>query len=102
MAGALEVVAEFRRAAVLPDNRVAVRFTVAAIPENGRLALVRHADGRDVFGLQLCFRQDGAGDFELAGPDFTWIVFDPARLGKNLLKLLLRDATNRAAVIEKN
>ena len=52
VAGALrfQPLAEVSGAAILPDDGVVNGFAGLAIPDHGRLALVRDADGRDVFG----------------------------------------------------
>ena len=48
-----EPLAEVRRPAVLPDDGVVNRFAGLAIPDDGRFALVRDADGGDVLGAHL-------------------------------------------------
>ncbi len=39
---------------------------------------------------------------ELAAPDIQWIMFDPARLGKQLAKFALRHADDAPAGIEND
>ena len=50
-----QLIARFRGAAILPDNRIADRFAGGAIPNNGCLALIGDSNGRDVAGGEVCF-----------------------------------------------
>ena len=52
MALLLELIAELRRAPVLPDDGVVDRTAGAALPDDGGLALVGDADGRHVRGRE--------------------------------------------------
>jgi hypothetical protein len=82
----------------LPDDRVVDRTTTRPVPDDRRLALVRHSDGRDVASAHLV--QPGADDLLRALPDLERVVLDPARLRVNLLVLLLIDRDHLAAVVE--
>ena len=54
-------VAGLRRPPALPDNRVMDRLARLSIPQDGRFALIRNPDRRDVFRLRirLLHRLDG-------------------------------------------
>ena len=97
-----EAVAEVRRAPVLPDDGVVDRLAGLAIPDDGRLALVGDADGRDVARPQVRAAEDLDGHGDLRRPDLLRIVLDPAGLRKDLLELALRDAGDGAVVIEED
>ena len=70
--------AVFRRAPVLPDDRAVDRPAGRALPHDGRLALVRDSDGRDVLraepgrGDRLACRRDRIA------PDVLGVVFNPS------------------------
>nr|WP_237705443.1 hypothetical protein [Chthoniobacter flavus] len=98
--GRLEAIAELRRAAILPDDRVVDRLARLAIPNHGRLALIRNSYPRDVRRRQPRLRQRRLRRLELRLPDLIRIVLDPAGLWENLLELLLRNRPYRAVVVE--
>src|SRR5262249_10538148 len=76
----LQFVAHRRRAAALPHDRVMNRLAARAIPDHGRLALVRNPDGCDVIGLDVGFRQGFARAIQLRVPNVFGVVFDQSRL----------------------
>ena len=65
----LEPIAFACRHAALPDDRVGHRPARVALPENRRLALVRHADGRDVGRRGSRLVQRFAGHHQLRRPN---------------------------------
>jgi hypothetical protein len=95
-----EPLAEVRRPAVLPDDGVVNRFAGLAIPDDGRFALIRDADGRDVLRAHLGPPQGFDGDADLRRPDFLRVVLDPPGRRKHLCEFLLGDRANRAVTIE--
>ena len=94
------LVAIFGRAAVLPDDGVVDRLTGGAVPHQRRLALVGHADGRDVGRIQprfgQCFGQHG----HLRGPDLLAVVLHPARFGEVLVERTLGHRHHLATLVE--
>jgi len=79
--------ADFVRAGVLPDDGVVVRLARVLVPDDGRLALVRHADSRDLPGLDACLIQPTPDHVLGAPPDLHRIVLNPTRLRVDLLVL---------------
>ena len=65
MALRFELVAKGGGAAVLPDNCVVDRLAGGAIPDDCGFALVGDADGGDVPGLCVGFRQGFQGNGDL-------------------------------------
>ena len=102
VAGALEIVAEPGRPAVLPDDGVMDGLAGPAVPDDRRLALIGDADGGDVSGPQSGAGQRRPGDFELAGPNLQRVMLDPAGLGKVLGKLLLGAGADCPRVIKQD
>lgn len=98
----LELIAHSCRATVLPDDRVADRLSGLAIPDEGRLALVRDANARDLDRLRAGQPNRLAGHGKLGGPDRLGIMLNPPRLGKQLRELLLRDGDNRSGSIKQD
>ena len=82
----LEFLANVRGTAALPDDGVIHGLTRLLLPEEGRLALVRDADGLDLVGLDLGRRDSPLGRRELGRPYLLRIVLDPAGLGKYLVE----------------
>ena len=79
-----EPVAEFRGAAILPDDRVADRLPGIAVPDDvvsRWLVMPIAAMSR---GAQLRAAERFDRDRDLRGPDLLRIVFDPAGLRKDL------------------
>ena len=59
------------------------------VPNDGSLALVRDADGGNIFVADGCTANRVRRDTNLAGPYFVRIVFDPSRLREKLSKFFL-------------
>src|SRR4029077_13158732 len=97
---ALQTLTEFSSAAVLPDDRVVNGFARFTVPDHRRLALVRNPEPGDVARLKTGAPERFNRDADLRRPDFLRIVFHPSRLRENLAELFLRDAANRAVVVE--
>ena len=87
---------------VLPDDGRRQRLAGGAVPEHGGFALVGDADGSDTICSHTVFAQHGAGDGELALPDFLGVMLDPAGLRIRLRELLLGNATGLAAAVKKD
>ena len=100
VAVALQSLAEVRRAAVLPDDRVVDGLAGLAIPHDRRLPLVGDADGRDVARPELRAAERLGRHGDLRRPDLAGVVLNPARPGEDLLELLLADGEDGAVVIE--
>ncbi|GAA4945772.1 hypothetical protein GCM10023238_10130 [Streptomyces heliomycini] len=97
---AAELAAEGVGAGVLPDDGVVDRLTGVPVPQHGGLALVGDADGLDVVAGDAGLL-DGSGDDLLdVGPDLGGVVLDPARLGEDLLVLLLVDGDDAPVAVE--
>jgi hypothetical protein len=73
-----------------------------SIPDNSGFALVGDADGGNVGGFGVGFRQSFAGAIQLRIPDVFGVVFDPTGLRKDLRKFLLGYANDAAGVVEQN
>ena len=82
-------------AAVLPDDRVVHRLSRAAVPEEGRLPLVRDADR----GRVLDHRLRSGGEHAL--PDLFRVVLDPPGLRVVLLELRVPAAVNRELLVDE-
>jgi hypothetical protein len=63
------------------------RLARLAIPEDGRLALIRDADGRDVRAGDVRFRERTSDSGTDARPDLVRVVLDPTRLREVLGEL---------------
>ena len=70
------------------------------VPDDGRLALVGDADGRDVGGREACPVRAPRARRELRRPDRFGIVLDLARCGKDLRELPLRDRHHPSVAAE--
>jgi hypothetical protein len=100
-AGRAQGLADRARLARLPDDRGMDRERRLAVPDDGRLALVRDAEGGDVAARQPGAGEGAAGGAELGVPDLLGIVLDPAGLGKRLLELELLDAADPERAVEE-
>ncbi len=87
-------------ARVLPDDGVIDRLAGFAIPHHGRLALIRHADGGNIFRGDVAFDERASNDLLRARPDLNRVVLDPAGLGVNLIVLFLVKADDATAVVK--
>ena len=98
----LQGIAILRRPAALPDDGAVHRLAGIFIPDNGRLPLVRDADGRDIF----CRRPDPAHGLhshaQHTGPDLVCVMLHPARLRKILAEFPLGRAAHLPLFIEQN
>src|SRR5262249_2106761 len=89
--------AALRRAPVLPDDRVRDRAAGRALPENGRLALVRD---------RYAFRRAARGAERLLGrrkhalPDLLGVVLDPAGAWEVLRQLGVATPTDGELVVD--
>src|SRR5690606_34748475 len=95
-----ELVAEFLRARVLPDDGVGVGAAGVLVPDDGGLALVGDADGSDVAGAGVGGAQDVGDDGLGVAPDLHGVVLDPAGLREELGVLALRGDDGPGAVEE--
>ena len=98
----LELRTHVRRAPVLPDDRVVDRLAALAVPDYGRLALIRDAERRHVRGGRPRRVQRLGEHGLLRGPDAARIVLDPARLREDLLELPLRGGPHAPVAIEED
>jgi hypothetical protein len=76
------------------------RLARLAIPQHGRLALIRDPDPRDVGRGQPGLPERFLCGLQLRRPNLGRVVLHPAGVGKDLPKLLLRRRDHVAAVIE--
>jgi hypothetical protein len=76
------------------------RLARRAVPDHGGFPLIRDAHGGDVGRSQSGLAERFGRGVQLGGPDLRRIVFHPARLGKNLAELLLRQRHHAPAVVE--
>ena len=97
---AAELLAERVGAGVLPDEGVVDGLTGVLVPEQGGLALVGDADRLDVGGGDTRLDDRPGDDLLDVLPDLIRVVFDPARLGEDLLVLLLVDGDDPAVLVE--
>src|SRR5262249_59246177 len=74
-----QLVAARRRAPVLPDDGAPERLARPAVPEERGLALVRHADRRQLAGLDTAGPDRSGGGLEDAAPHVVGGVLRPAR-----------------------
>ena len=91
---------EVRDARVLPDERVVQRPPRAAIPEHGRLALIRDPDRREIGRVQALARERAADHLLRVAPDLDRVVLDPAGARIDLCVLLLCARDDRAGGVE--
>jgi len=98
----LQLLTEFRRPPVLPDDRVVNWFPGIAVPHDGGLTLVRDPHCRDVTSLQLGALDRFNRDANLRCPKFLGVVFNPARVREDLREFLLCHRADGAVMIEDN
>jgi hypothetical protein len=76
-------------------------MTSSAIPYNGCFSLIRDADRRDLFGLNLGFCQHCGDGARLRAPDLIRIMFYPSGLRIILFEFLLGDADDLTPLIDQ-
>src|SRR4029453_11357299 len=81
-------------------DRVVDRVAGLAIPDDRRFPLIGDADRGNIPRAKVAAAEGFGRDRNLRCPDFAGVVLDPARLRKDLLKLLLADRDNGPVVIE--
>ena len=91
----LELRADVRRAAILPDDGAMYRTAGGAIPHHRGLALIGDADGGDVRRRDVGLLHRLAAGRERGLPDIVGLVFDPARRREVLREFLLGDRGDR-------
>ena len=79
---------------ILPDDRIMNRLPGPTIPQHGRFTLICDPDSSDIGRGNFCLPERSFGNGQLSRPDLLRIVFDPARLRKELSKLLLSNGQN--------
>src|SRR5690606_8650723 len=96
----LELIADRRALAALPDDGVVDRATGDPVPDDGGLALVGDADGRDLLvgdaGLGQGLDEHGA----LSGPDFHGVMLDPTGLRVDLREFALGDGDHVGVAVQ--
>src|SRR5690242_18298111 len=95
-----QLLAERRRAPVLPDDRAMQRLAALAIPEKRGLALVRDAHGRELLERQVRFAHRFARRIALRAVDLARVVLDPAGLRIVLGEFALRARHGAAFFVE--
>ena len=90
------------RAPVLPDDGRMRGDAGRGIPQEAGLALVRDADRIDLRGSDAGLGEHLLRHRQLRAPDLACVVLDPARVGKDLPELLLRDGDRLAGPVEQN
>ena len=101
-AAGLQLIAVLACAAALPDNGVVDRLAGVTVPDDGRLALVRDANGGDVLRRRADLVHGRQRHAELGRPNLVGVMLDPAGLGEILGELLLRDAAHLAPGVKKD
>ena len=86
----------------LPDDRVADRFSRQAVPDDGRLALVRDADRSDILRGSSDLLHRLLRDEILGGPDLVRVMLDPARFWEDLGEFFLCNAAHFACSVEED
>ena len=86
---ALELLADIRGAAALPDDGVVNRLTGLTLPNDGGFTLVGDADGGNFVGVDIGFRQHFDQRRALRGPNLHRVVLNPAWLRINLFEFTL-------------
>ena len=97
-----ELIADGRRAAALPDDRVIDGLARILVPDDRRLSLVCDADCRDILVGRARFLHCLHGYTEHRGPDFIGIVLHPARFGEILGELPLGHRANLPLAVEND
>ena len=101
-AAGLQLVAVGAGAAALPDDRMVDRLTGLLVPDDGGLALVGDADGRDIRRAGPDLVHGRKGHAQLGGPDLVGVMLHPAGLRKILGELLLGHAAHLARLVEQD
>ena len=96
----LQAVADRRGHAALPDDGVGHRLAGGLLPQDGGLALIGDADGREVGGGDAGFGEHVPRRLQLRGPDRLRIVLDMPGAGEDLRELLLGLCDHPSAAIE--
>src|SRR5262249_12329328 len=97
-----QLLAERRRAPVLPHDRVVHGLAAAALPHHRRLALVGDADRRHVRRRCVRLVQHTLHDRHGRAPDLLGVVLDPAVGRIDLRQLLLRRRLRLAVGVEQD
>jgi len=92
--------ARFRRAAILPDDRIGDRPAGRALPDQRRFALVDNPDRCEAACVACCAPKRLARRRERRSPQRFGVVLDPARTGIDLRKFGLRARDRRAVGAE--
>ena len=95
-----ELVADLVGAGVLPDDGVVDGLAARLLPDHRGLALIGHADRRDVGSLRARLLEAALDHLLAALPDLERVVLDPTRLGIDLFVLLLVEPNHLALMIE--
>src|SRR5206468_896788 len=93
---------ERRRLPRLPDDGRVHGLARGAVPDEGRLALVRDPDRRDVLAARAGPPERAPRRAQLTLPDLRRIVLHPARLRKVLGELVLVDRRHRPLAVEED
>src|SRR5262249_31728428 len=91
-----------RDARILPHDGVRYGLASLAIPDDGGLALVGDADGREVVGMQAAKTHRFGDDVLGAAPDFFGIMLHPTGLRVDLLMLLLRGSDDSGRAVKND
>ncbi len=97
---ALELVADRRALAALPDDGVVDRPAADLVPDDGGLTLVGDADRRHLLVADAGLGQGFDEHAALGRPDFHRIVLDPARLRIDLRELALGDGHHVGVAVQ--
>ena len=92
----------FAGAPVLPDDGVGDRRPGGTVPQDGRLALVGDADGRNITRRHPGLPQRRLRARELRRPNLVGVVLDPSGLRKDLPEFLLRRGDGMPGTVEQN
>src|SRR5690242_13939775 len=87
--------AQWRGAAILPDNRVVNRLAGGALPDHRGLALIGDADPGDVAGREPGFGECLAHGVDHRAPNLLRVMLDFAGRRIDLAQLALRDGKRR-------
>ncbi len=89
------------RSAVLPDDGVRERPAPRPLPEEGRLALVRDPDPRDLARAHAVLGEHPTCGPDLGQPEKLRVVLDPAGLRIDLWMLLLGHPEGGRTLVEE-
>src|ERR1035437_2385922 len=98
----LQVVANSRRAATLPDDGVIDRLAACLFPDNSRFTLIGDADRGHFVGTNARLFKNLPRHATLASPDIHRIVFYPLGLPIDLCNLFLGDINDFPVLIEQD